>query len=201
MPRFCLLATLLVSFVGPALIAANAAPVDTAGASQCQTRGFSIDADPKGTNLRGAPRADAPIIGHLAPLTKIDRDTYTGVEFEIVGSKDGWLLIRNGKPETDFRLNAANAADGRGWVSGKLVGVTLASRPLRAAPRRDAAIVAQFAGSNWGPDSVAVLVVHACQGGYVEITGTPVGDKPLRGWSRSPCAAQLTTCDRSDQND
>ena len=35
--------------VGP--VAANAAPLDTTGASQCQVRGFSIDTDPKGTNF------------------------------------------------------------------------------------------------------------------------------------------------------
>jgi hypothetical protein len=31
--------------------AAQAAPLDTTGASQCQVRGFSIDTDPKGTNF------------------------------------------------------------------------------------------------------------------------------------------------------
>ena len=189
-----------VSLVGLVAVVANAAPVDT-GASRCKARGYLKDTDPKGTNIRSAPRADAPVIGHLAPLINIGSDTWTGVEFEIVGSKDGWLLVQNGKPETDFKLDAAHAADGRGWVSGRLVGVTLASRPLRAAPRRDAAVVALLSGDNWGPDSVGVSIVHACQGEYVEVTGTPIGGKPVRGWSRSPCASQLTTCDRSDQDD
>jgi hypothetical protein len=177
-------------------VAAEAAPLDTTGASQCQTRGFSNDGDPKGTNVRSAPRADAPIIGRLAPLRRIAPDTSTGVEFEIVGSKDGWLLIQNGQPETDFTLDPANAADGRGWVSGRLVGTTLASAPLRIAPRRDAAVVTQLAGPNWGPDSVAVSVVHACKDKYVEVTATPIGGKPVRGWSWAPCSSQLTTCDR-----
>jgi hypothetical protein len=61
--------------------AAQAAPLDTTGASQCQVRGFSIDTDPKGTNVRSAPRADAPVIGRLAPRTRIGSDTTTGVEF------------------------------------------------------------------------------------------------------------------------
>ena len=34
-------------------------------------RGFSIDPDPKGTNVRSAPRANAPVIGRLAPRTRI----------------------------------------------------------------------------------------------------------------------------------
>ena len=188
---------LSIGLAGLAAVAAEAAPVDTTGAAQCRIWGFAKDTDPKGTNIRSAPRADASIIGHLAPLTKIAPDTYTGVEFEIVGSKDGWLLIRDGNPEADFKLDAANKTDGRGWVSGRLVGVTLAVSPLRTAPRRDAPLVAKLSGENWGPDSVGVSVVHACDGKYAEVTATPLNGKPVRGWSWAPCASQLTTCDRS----
>ena len=142
------------------------------------------------------------MIGRLAPRVRLGPGEYTGVEFEIVGSKDGWLLIQSADPATDFKLDAAHAADRRGWISGKLTGVTLATRPLRAAPRRDAAIVAHLSGENWGPDSVRVTVVHACQDRYVEVTGTPViGRKRLHGWSWRPCSNQLTTCDRSNWND
>jgi hypothetical protein len=40
-----------------------------------------------------------------------------------------------------------------------------------------------------------VSAVHGCDGQYVEVTATPSGGKPLRGWSYAPCANQLTTCD------
>jgi len=156
-----LIAALLAGAVIFAGVSAHAAPIDTSGASQCKARGFSIDTDPNGTNIRSAPRADAPVIGHLSARVRLAPNTYTGPEFEIVGSKDGWLLIRSANPATDLKLEAANEADGRGWISGRLVGVTLASEPLRAAPRRDAAIVAHPSGENWGPDSVLVSVVHA----------------------------------------
>jgi hypothetical protein len=175
--------------------AATAAPIDTAGASQCATRGYSIDPDSRGTNLRSAPRVDAPVIGRLAPRTRLGPDTYEGVEFEIVGSKDGWLLIRKGDPAKDFTLDPANAADGRGWVSGRLVGTALSRPPFRAAPRRDAPVLVEMRGPQWGPDSARVSAVHACQGKYVEVTATPYGGKPIRGWSWEPCSNQLTTCD------
>ena len=68
-----------------------AQPLETAGATTCDVRAFANDVDPKGTNVRSGPRADAPIIGRLAPLTRIERDTLVGVEFDIVGSKNGWL--------------------------------------------------------------------------------------------------------------
>jgi hypothetical protein len=142
-----LITTLLAGAVIFSGVSAQAIPVNASGASQCKARGFSIDPDPNGTNIRSAPRANAPVIGHLSARVRLAPDTYTRPEFEIVGSKDGWLAIRNAKPKTDLKLEAANEADGRSWISGRLVGVTLASEPLRA-PRCDAAIVAHLSGEN-----------------------------------------------------
>ena len=193
------LAVALGGLLASAYVTANAAPVETTGASQCRARGFSTDLDPAGTNVRSAPRADAPVIGRVAPRAKIGPDTYEGVEFEIVGSKDGWLLIQKPDPEDGLKLDASHAAVGRGWLSGNLVGVTLGSRALRSAPRRDASVVADLSGSDWGPDSFIVSTVHACDGQYLEITGTHSPVKALRGWSYAPCSNQLTTCDNSGE--
>jgi hypothetical protein len=174
--------------------AAAAQPIDTAGASSCAVRGYARDTDPKGTNIRSAPRPDAPIIGRVAPLEKIGDDIWTGVEFDIVGARDGWLLIRNGDPG-GLTFDAAHQADGRGWVSARLVGTALRVRAFRSQPHRGAPEVAQMAGDNWGPDSAKVSVVHGCQGDYIDVTATPFGGKPVRGWSYKPCSSQLTTCD------
>jgi hypothetical protein len=196
--RWPLLPVLLLGLgLAAAQAEADAAPLDTTGASQCETRGYSTDKDPKGTNVRSAPRADAPIIGRLAPRARLGPDTYEGVEFEVVGSKDGWLLIQKGDPASGLVLDAAHAADGRGWISGRLVGVSLGRRFLRATPHRDAQAVADLLGPNWGPDSFIVSVVHACRDKYVEVTGVgmPTGGKPLRGWTWAPCSNQLSTCD------
>lgn len=188
---------LTVVLLGAALATtqAAAAPLDTAGATQCEARGWAKDKDPKGTNIRNAPRVDAPVIGHLAPLTRIAADEWIGVEFDIVGSRNGWLLIKNRQPADGMKLDAEHAADGRGWIWGGLVGAQLATVPLRSGPRRDTPAVARFKGDDWGPDSVAVSAIHACEGKYVEVTATPIGGKTLRGWSFAPCSAQLTTCD------
>ena|SRR5579871_332289 len=179
--------------LGPLGTAAQ--PLDTAGVTQCAVRGFAIDRDPKGTNVRSAPRANAPIIGHLVPMIRIDKDEYSGVEFDIVGSRDGWFLIKNGSDD-GLKLDAAHADDGRGWVSARLVSVQLRAPALRAAPRRDAREGAHLRGDNWGPDSVAVSAVHGCQGDYMEVTATPLDSRAaVRGWSFKPCSLQLTTCD------
>jgi hypothetical protein len=187
--------TIVLLGFGLATTQAAATPLETAGATQCEISGFSIDPDLKGTNLRSAPRGNAPIIGHLAPRVRVTPVETTGVTFKILGSKDGWLLIRDGSPATDFTLDPANAEDGRGWVSGKLVGTTLAAVSLRTAPRWDAPVVASFAMPGSSPVSVVVSAVHGCQGKYAEVTGTPLNGKTVRGWSYWPCSSQLTTCD------
>ena len=189
------LAAIAAFAAGLAAVEAAAQPLDTTGATTCKVRGWVQDSDPKGTNVRGAPRGNAPIIGHLAPQVRIARDETTGVEFDIVGSKDGWLLIRNGSDGGLTFDSAAHAADGRGWVSAKLVSTQLRMVAFRSAPHREAPVVATLRGDNWGSDSVAVLVIHGCEGRYIEVTATPVDGKPLRGWSYLPCSLQLTTCD------
>jgi hypothetical protein len=183
------------SFAGHA---ASAAAVDSAGASKCSIRGYLSDPDPKGTNVRAAPRANAPVIGHLPPRSGYEgSNEMVGVEFEIIGSKDGWLLIQN--PEKV-------AFNGPGWISGRLVGFTIGSPRLLAGPADNAKVVADLHGQGeegFGPDSFGVLQVHACQGHFAEVTialapsikPPPGKDKPMRGWVGKVCSNQLTTCD------
>jgi len=178
--------------------------VDTTGATTCDTRGFSLDRDPNGTNIRRAPRADAPVIGRLLPRDYHEHDRKSGVvvgqEFRIVGSKDGWLLISDVEPEADRQGRLSDAFAGPGWVSGALVGAQLGALTLRAAPRHDAPVLARMAGDGWGPSSVGVKGVHGCLDKYIDVTVVPPNGKPLRGWSWKPCSSQLTTCDRSDSD-
>jgi hypothetical protein len=183
---------------------ALAKTVDTSGATKCDIVGFSTDRDPNGTNIRSAPRVNSAVIGHLAALQYPGNDPRAGVlvgqAFRIVGSKDGWLLIADVEPFEDSQGRPVNGFDGPGWISGKLVGVQLGAQTLRAAPRHDAPVLARLVGDSWGPDSAAVTALHGCQDKYVEVTATPHGGKPLRGWSWHPCASQLTTCDRSNSD-
>ena len=194
--RQCLLAVMLGGLLASTPAEAQTPPpLETTGATSCEVRGFATDLDSTGSNLRSAPRFDAQIIGHVPPLLNIGQNTWTGAEFEIVGSKDGWLLVRNGERDSDLKLDAAHAEDGRGWLSARLVGTSLRMAAFRPGAAADAPLVARMAGDGWGPDSATVSAVHACQGAYIEVTATPIGGKPVRGWSFKPCSSQLTTCD------
>ena len=68
-------------------------------------RGFATDRDPKGSNIRSQPRATAPIVGRLPPLFPLTSADIVGAEFEIIGSKNGWLLIRNADAAIDKQGN------------------------------------------------------------------------------------------------
>lgn len=180
----------MVPFVAGALFAQT-----EPGVTACQVTGFSNPKDASATNLRAAPRADAKVIGHFPGLAQ--GTDLAEPEFDIVGSKDGWLLIRNAR-------SADPAADpqrvlfaGPGWIWGGLAGVQPADYSLRSAPRADAPVAAwlQDVAKGWGPDSFGVRTIHACQGQFVEVTAAPPGGKELRGWLARSCRNQLTTCD------
>ncbi|MCK9908430.1 hypothetical protein MXD81_04780 [Microbacteriaceae bacterium K1510] len=180
----------------------QAAPVDTAGASRCETHAYLNDPDPKGTNVRAAPNGKAPVIGQLPPRAPMQGDDseIVGVEFEIIGSKDGWLLVRNPDRGT-FK--------GHGWIYGGLVSGTIGGPQLLASPASNAKVLAELhheGETGVGPDSFEVMQVHACQGRFVEVTvklapsiapypGLP--KQPMRGWVRKLCSTQVTTCDPS----
>jgi hypothetical protein len=176
-----------------AAVGARAATIEVAGASVCSLKAFAIDRDPQGSNIRSAPRADAPVVAKLPPLWRLGPATLEGAEFGLVGSKDGWLLIEN--PTGDqYDDKKARPFRGKGWISGALVGVTIDDGPLLASPSADAAVLVRA-----GNDSYDVKSVHSCVGEFVEVTAAPIGGKTYRGWSRRSCASQLTTCDHGSE--
>ena len=174
----------------PAVLAADLTPA-------CSFEAFAIDPDPTGTNIRAAPRAAAMVIARLPPRVFLSSVDVVGMAFTVIGSRRGWLQIRDVEmgqdPKTGFERHWA----GPGWISGRLVGVELRSAVLRSAPRRDAVVVAQLMDVEHGigPDSYRVTAVRACDGPYAEVDATAPDGRRLHGWSWKPCAAQLTTCD------
>ena len=174
--------------------------VDLAPASSCAIDGYLTDTDPNGTNVRSAPRADAPVSGHLPLLAMHPADPADAGApvFEIIGSKNGWLLIRNARFE-DPADPVKPVFKGPGWISGGLVGFTVGSLALRDAPSANAKVIEKLtsADGTMGPDSYKVTHVHACVGHFAEVTIQSAGSHksaPMRGWVDKVCGNQLTTC-------
>ena len=185
--------------------AASAATVDRGVPLPCTISGFLSDPNPNGIDVRSAPRADAPVIGHLpppAPLYPGNSERF-GAEFNILGVRDGWLLIS--EADVEFNDQVKVVFKGPGWIPGDKVGFIIGSQELREAPANDAKVIARLSGKEkdgtvYGSDSYRTLRVHACQGHFVEVTIAPphgVRGQPLRGWLNKVCSNQKTTCDSS----
>ncbi len=177
--------------------AAQAAPVDTSAITPCAISGWSTDKDPAGLNVRAAPRATAPVVAKLPPGSK--NDGYDA-EFEIVGSRDGWFLIKHAR-FVDYDHGGPDRIlfEGPGWVSGMRVGFEINDAYVRSAPKADAPVTAQLfdandAGGSSGPDSASVDRVFSCSGAFADVLLHMPKGKPIRGWVTRLCSNQVTTC-------
>jgi hypothetical protein len=171
-------------------------PQSAAAEPACSISGWSSDPDPAGLNVRAAPGATARIIGRIPPAKAQAGDTYAA-EFDIVGSRDGWFLIRNvrfaddgdGKgDQTVFR--------GPGWVFADKVRFLINSVDLRRGPSLQSPVVAKLRspdGSS-GPDSAIIDHVYGCAGAFADVAVHMTGRPPTRGWATGVCSNQVTTC-------
>jgi hypothetical protein len=190
-------------------VAAPMPKADASGATQCEVHGYLTDTDPKGTNVRAAPDAHAAVIGHLPPeYSEPTASESFAVEFTIIGSKNGWLLIKAAETGQYGDGPTKTVFAGPGWISGALVGFTIGSNVLRSGPAKTDKEVVRLIDTDkgYGPDSYAVKRVHACQGHAVEVTAVLAPSleknaKPVRGWARHVCANQVTTCDTGGDAD
>ena len=87
----------------------------------CKLEGWSTDKDPNGLNVRAAPNASAAILARLPPRPQAESGSL--VQFEILGVRDGWLLIK-GASYGDYGdpPPATPLYSGMGWVHGSRVG-------------------------------------------------------------------------------
>ncbi len=124
-----------------------------------------------------------------------------GIEFRIVGFKDGWLLIE-GAEDPDYDGAAPRGRTiygGRGWVSAKLVSSSVAQGDLMSSPHHDAAVTLRLSGdvdgAHYGADSVPIRQILECRGSWTRVE---VEDPPSRrshtGWVSRLCGNQVTTC-------
>jgi hypothetical protein len=197
MTRVQLALVIACGMAAPAFAAgADVAPGLPQGATACSVGGWTNDPDPKGLNLRAEPSAKSRVVARLPHLA-----SPYGIEFRIVGFKDGWFLIEKAE-NPDYEQTAPKDQTiygGRGWVSGTLITSSVASGDLRSSPRADAGVVLKLSGrlqdESYGPDSVKILRMIACQGGWTQVE---VEDPPTRtrhtGWVERLCSNQVTTC-------
>ena len=181
---------------GLAAAPARAATIDTSGLTACSLSGWSNDPDPAGLNIRSAPRADAEIISRIPPARAQAGDSYAA-EFDIIGSRNGWLLVRNVK-FADYGSGKGDKAvfAGPGWVFADKVRFTINRAEVRGTPDEHAKVMAELrsADDSAGPDSAFIDHVYGCSGAFAEAAVHMDGKPPVRGWVTGICSNQVTTC-------
>jgi hypothetical protein len=175
--------------------------------------GWSIDPDPKGLNVRAGPSIKAKILGTLPSYAFYGNERYVGPEFDIIGSKNGWLRIKNGRDYAalSYEFKPRKTYSGVGWIHGSRVRFAVQSglgyqRPDKTSPQL------LNISNDWLTDMGAITKVLACQGKWVLLdykierkrteTGeldeySPAEQKKTRGraWFLGVCPSQETTCD------
>jgi SH3-like domain-containing protein len=147
------------------------------GAVACKGSVYTVDPDPKGTNVRVAPDKKAPV------LQMIPYD-YEGTEVDLAGCSDDWVLISRAQGTTsEFEFY------GKGWVYASLLAVRAARPtgrpvPLYSKPDTGSSVIKMLA-----PDTEGRVV--GCKGRWMHVR---IGNQV--GWLApgDHCGNPVTTC-------
>ena len=180
------------------------------GTEPCDLGAWSEDKDPAGLNVRAEPSVKARVLGKLPPPYRPKmggaENTPEGgwlTEFRIIGFKDGWFLIEDATPpgkdyedEKRYPRNAPKPYVGRGWVAASKVGANYAN----GYTRMGGLFQAPYVDAKWMPARRKLggaldtddgpKRILACTGHWALVES----HDGVRGWWRSLCSNQVTTC-------
>ena len=164
------------------------------------------DPDPAGRAVHARPDPRSPVLGRIAPPTRNEADRRdVAVGFDLLASRDGWLLVDGAADDTGLTGAAPRAMyGGRGWIRAAGVRVGLQTEQAFAAPRHSSALLIE------GSDLGSPLEIAACDGNWVlgrwrvgEASrlhfepSAAIADNPLtlEAWATGICNIQETSCD------
>jgi hypothetical protein len=157
----------------------------------CLFKAYLNDRDPTGTNLRAAPGGKAAILKKV-PNSRAEAGQRIAPELEVIGSKDGWFLVRNIHWEGYGDGVAALIFKGPAWVSATLVSAEMEGTGLRQRPEPDSPLITPPASASMADKRLRRM--HGCSGSLVDATFDLADRTQIRGWSHGACANQVTTC-------
>ncbi len=180
------------------------------------------DDAPEGRNVRAGPSASTARLGVLPPPLTEDRvpnlERLLPVEFNIIGSENGWLRIRNARYDEDLAGAPVPAVfSDEGWISGRGVGVIVQTQLGFAEPSHDSAVLID-GRPHANLDGWRQRGIAGCTGQWVlvdwqEPAAPFEGQEParwldqaivsrapftLRAWSAGVCNILETTCEGTD---
>jgi hypothetical protein len=172
-------------------------------------RGYLNDEAAAGRAVHSEPDGASAVLGRVSPPSKGPAGDYSvAVGFDVLASRDGWLLIEGAADDAALTERPARAMySGRGWIRSERVGVGLQTRQAFAEPRHSSALLIETIE----PNSLADLVeIAACDGNWVLGRWRPsppsafryepaavVSRDPLtlEAWATGICNIQETSCD------
>lgn len=182
-----------------AIVVVFATSLPTLAASNiCDFHAYSDGSDPAGTNVRSGPGTSHDIVGVLKAVH--DASDYDwSPEFDVTKFDNGWFQIGDASIGDFGDIPPHEVFTGPGWVSAKLVDFVIEDPLLRDGPSLEAAIVLDMhslydEANEWNLDEVRVQTVHACDGGFLDVTVTNPSGQTKRGWVTDLCGNQATTC-------
>jgi SH3-like domain-containing protein len=147
------------------------------GAVSCSGSVYTVDPDPKGTNVRSSPRGNAPVV------IVIPDDSESTV-VDLSASFEDWLLIHAARGVT-----SGFSFQGEGWVHGSLLAVRAMhpsgwNIPLYSKPDAKSSVIKTIAGDT-------EVKLTGCKGDWMH-----VGIGALKGWlaPEDYCGNPVTTC-------
>jgi hypothetical protein len=195
---------------GPPRPEADARREAGGGMRECaDIRGYLQDEAAGGRAVHARPDAASPVLGRVAPPDKDPNGVYdVAVGFDILASRDGWLLIEGAADDPALTEQPARAMySGRGWIRSERVGVGLQTSQAFAQPRHSSAMLVQAVEPNSLSD---VVEIAACDGHWVLGRWRPSPPSTVRyepaavisadpltleAWATGICNIQETSCD------
>jgi hypothetical protein len=183
--------------------------------TECHIEGWSKATQQQGLPVRASVGASAQIVGTL-PAYVLNFDSYNfGVEFQILGSHQGWFKI-NGAKDDPHRSNQPLRATypGIGWIPGESVAFRVQSGSGHLRPDGESPKQLDLQG-DWLTSMGEIEQVIACSGEWVlldyilrkqrnqqtlalkRLSAAEQQASQGRAWFRGVCANQETTCEES----
>lgn len=173
------------------------APGYTPETHLCSIQVYLSQAGRGGVYLRAGPGDRFPIIGRLP---KIDvNDQYPS--FQIIGSRNGWFLIRNPYQGGGQYGQLKRLYKGLAWLAPNLIGFYMEGYTLYSEPRIHSPVLLKLKDNEeeWSGSEVTVEQVHDCSGRFLDVTVRRQGGQRVRGWFAAICGNQNTSCGFGDE--
>ena len=187
--------------------------------AHCEFGPFVTETDPAGLKVRQAPDSSSKINGTLPPMfASKSLDGYLAkVEVRVLAGRDGWFLISGVQDNPALTgISQRRMFRGKGWVSGRKIGVQSQASKDYARPNVKSKVVFTFTdgSSFFGDQMVETGKLTACAGKWgqleydeIKLTEESGGSMLIdaaaraglvsgrfRAWVNQLCDLQETSC-------